>query len=272
MLLGKAIRLNRLFSHPSGRYISVAIDHGISYKEYEIPKGIDRIAQTIKQIVAGKPNSITLQKGIASSCFMEHAGQVPLVMQTVAYAPPAPWKDYQIAFVEEAIALGADAIAMAIGVIGEYQGEEVAMLSRLIRDARPNGMPVIGHIYPKGNTAKPEDFYSLKYVKYAAHIGAEVGLDIVKVPYTGSPASFSEVVAACPIKVVAAGGPKTSTVNEVLEMAYGVIEAGAVGLTFGRNVWQRDNIVAILSALKAIVHEKKSVEESFDLYKEQSNK
>ena len=62
MLLGKAIRLNRLFNHPSGRYISVAIDHGISYNDYEIPKGIDRIAHTIKQIVAGRPNSIILQK------------------------------------------------------------------------------------------------------------------------------------------------------------------------------------------------------------------
>jgi len=272
MLLGKAIRLNRLFSHPSGRYLAVAIDHGISYNDYEIPKGIDRIDRTIKQIVAGRPNSITLQKGIANSCFMEYAGQVPLIMQTVAYTPPAPWKDYQIAFIEEAIALGADAVAMAIGVIGDYQGEEVAMLSRLIRDALPYGIPVIGHIYPKGNTAKPEDFYALKYVKYAAHIGAEIGLDIVKVPYTGTSESFADVVASCPVKVVAAGGSKTSSITEVLEMAHSIIEAGAVGITFGRNVWQHDNIVAVLAALKAIVYENKSVEESFNLYKELSGK
>jgi DhnA family fructose-bisphosphate aldolase class Ia len=195
-----------------------------------------------------------------------------LILQSTFYVPELPWKDYQISFIEEATALGADAIAMSIGVIGDYQGEEVAMLSRLVKEASPFGMPVIGHIYPKGNTTKPEDFYSVRYLQYAAHLGAEIGLDIVKVPYTGSPDTFKKVVASCPIKLVVAGGPNTSTLFEKLEMAHGAIEAGADGITFGRNVWQDNNIVAIITALKAIVYRGASVKKAVEIYQETASK
>jgi len=101
---------------------------------------------------------------------------------------------------------------------------------------------------------------------------AEIGLDIVKIPYTGSPNTFKKVVASCPIKLVVAGGPNTSTLHEKLEMAYGVIEAGADGITFGRNVWQDDHIVAIISALKAIVYRGVSVKQAAEIYQEMSLK
>jgi DhnA family fructose-bisphosphate aldolase class Ia len=184
--------------------------------------------------------------------------------------PSTPWKDYQLAYINEAITLGADAIAMAIGVIGDYQGEEIAMLSNLVNEASIFGLPVIGYIYPKGNTAKPEDFYDLKYVKYAAHVGSEIGLDIIKVPYTGSIDSFAVVVESCTTKVVAAGGQKINSITKVLEMANEIIEAGAAGITFGRNVWQDDHITAIIAALKAIVHERDSVKKALKIYNELS--
>ncbi|MEJ7554492.1 MAG: fructose-bisphosphate aldolase, partial [Aquificaceae bacterium] len=91
------------------------------------------------------------------------------------------------------------------------------------------------------------------------------GADIVKVPYTGDPESFSRVVEGSPIPVVIAGGPKMKTEREVLEMVYGAMQAGAKGLSIGRNVFQAKNRVAMVRALSLIVHEGKSVEEAIKI-------
>jgi DhnA family fructose-bisphosphate aldolase class Ia len=82
-----------------------------------------------------------------------------------------------------------------------------------------------------------------------------LGVDIIKTFYTGTPETFSQVVEmAAPALVVAAGGPRLETDADVLRMAYGVREAGAAGITFGRNVWQSENLQAMIGALKHILH------------------
>jgi DhnA family fructose-bisphosphate aldolase class Ia len=173
-------------------------------------------------------------------------------------------------FVEDAIVLGADAIAMTISVVGDEQGEMITMLGRLVSDARPLGLPVVAHIYPKGSQSRPEDFFNLQYVRYAARVGVEAGVDIVKVPYSGSPESFAQVVEACPVPLVAAGGPRLESIEELFTMVRGVIDAGARGLTIGRNVWGARHIPATMAALKAIVHEGKSVAEAIEIYQRHS--
>ncbi len=260
-MLGKAVRLNRLFAHPSGKFLSVAVDHGIA-NSYDWTPGLDRL----DQIVASKPDAITMMKGSASHCFVPYAGQIPWIMQTTAFPPHRRTVDYQLAWVEDAIALGADAVAMTISVVGNEQGDMITMLGRLVSDARPLGLPVVAHVYPKGSECSPEDFFKLEYVKYAARVGVETGVDVVKVPYTGSPESFAQVVEACPIPVVAAGGPRLASEKELFTMVRGVIDAGARGLTIGRNIWLAPHIPAIIGALKALVHEGKSVAEALEIY------
>ena len=261
MLLGKAVRLGRLLTNPSGKFLSVAVDHGIA-NSYDWTQGLDRF----DQIIAARPDAITMMKGTASHYLTPYAGQIPWIMQTTAFPPHRTSVDYQLSFVEDAIALGADAIAMTISVVGDEQGEMIAMLGRLVTEARPVGLPVIAHIYPKGNLARPEDFTSLPYVRYAARVGVEVGVDIIKIPYTGSPETFAEIVDACPVPVVAAGGPRLDSLEALFTMVRGVIDAGARGLTIGRNVWQARHIPATIAALKAIVHENKPVAQALEIY------
>jgi DhnA family fructose-bisphosphate aldolase class Ia len=94
----------------------------------------------------------------------------------------------------------------------------------------------------------------------------ELGVDIVKTFYTGSAESFARVVEmASPALVVAAGGPRLETDADVLRMAYAVVQAGAAGITFGRNIWQSQNPAAIIRALKHILHHDGSVEQGLDM-------
>ena len=90
----------------------------------------------------------------------------------------------------------------------------------------------------------------------------ELGADVVKVPYTGDVDSFARVTECCCIPVVIAGGPKTESSREFLQMVKESLMAGGAGLSVGRNVFQHPNRVLLLKALRGIVHEDRSVDEA----------
>jgi DhnA family fructose-bisphosphate aldolase class Ia len=165
--------------------------------------------------------------------------------------------------VEDALRLGADAIAMAVTIGSPQQPQTLASLATLVREAERAAMPVIAHAYPNGGLVPPDERYSLERVGYAARLAMELGVDIVKTFYTGSSETFAEVVArAAPALVVAAGGPRLETEAEALRMAYDVVQARAAGITFGRNIWQSERISGMIRALKLVVHSNSSVEEA----------
>src|SRR5262245_29999081 len=110
MGLGKQIRLNRIFSHPSGRLCSVAVDHFMIYNE-GLPPGLRHIKETLAAVVAGQPDAVTMHKGIAASLWGPYAGKIPLILQTSGVRPDDTG-DFQYATIEEAVRLGADAVAV----------------------------------------------------------------------------------------------------------------------------------------------------------------
>lgn len=264
MLLAKRTRLNRIFRHPSGRLVTVAVDHPIAFS-HDIRAELHPIRELLARIVEGEPDALTMMKGIAEHCYEPHAGRVPLIVQTTCFIPGIPNRDYQIGFVEDALRLGADAVAMTITVGTEHQGELMHMLARLVSEAAPAGLPVVAHIYPKGERVPEDERYAVRWCQYAARVGAEVGVDIVKTSYTGSAESFRQVVEACPVPVVAAGGADLDSLRAVLEMARGAVEAGGAGVTYGRNVWGADDVPGVLRSLRAVVHDDASVEDALAL-------
>ena len=114
MAVGKKTRLNRIFGHPSGRFLSVAVDHFIAYGEgdHGIPAGIKQISRTLEALVAGKPDAITMHKGIAALAWEPLAGRIPFILQSTIGRPDDRVCE-QIADAEDAIRLGADALAVA---------------------------------------------------------------------------------------------------------------------------------------------------------------
>jgi fructose-bisphosphate aldolase / 2-amino-3,7-dideoxy-D-threo-hept-6-ulosonate synthase len=112
---------------------------------------------------------------------------------------------------------------------------------------------LVAMMYPRGENIKNQ--YDPETVAHTARIGAEAGADIVKSVYTGDTHSFKRVIKSCPVPIVIAGGPKASTDKEIIEMCFGAMEAGAIGVTFGRNIFQHKNPPAIVHALRSIILE-----------------
>lgn len=258
--LGKAVHIGRLRNPASGRIFTVALDHAPSYG---VLAGLEDISAALLRVCQGGPDAVLLMKGTAERCFAPYAGRIALIMKCSTLSPYHPNHDVWVTSVEDALRLGADAIAMAMTVGSEQQAEILKSVAGLVREAERVGLPVIVHAYPNGDLVPPQERYTAERVTYAARLAMEVGVDIVKTFYTGSTESFAKVVqVAAPALVVAAGGAKLETERDALQMAANVVQAGAAGITFGRNIWQCSDTPAMVRAFKRIVHEGASVDQA----------
>lgn len=254
MNIGKLIRWNRLFGHPSGKFCSVAVDHFIGY-EAGLPDGIRRIKPTLAALVAAQPDAVTMHKGVALAAWAPYAGRVPLILQsqaaraddsaTAAFAEP-----------EDAMRLGADAFAISVFLRGATEGAHLKLVADAVRQAAHFELPVICHVYPRDFSGPaPKVSYMPEDIAWAVHCGYEAGADVIKVPYCGDQAAYTQIVQDCPVPVVCAGGPQSQTLLLALEMMAAVRQTGALGATIGRNVWSSPDITAAVKAFKAVIHD-----------------
>ena len=263
MNTGKLVRMNRLFSHPTGRFCSVAVDHFIGYGG-GLPCGLRQIQRTLAAIVAGAPDAVTMHKGIAAVCWVPHAGRVPLILQsTIATEDGTVFE--QIATPEEAVRLGADALAVAAFIRGPDEPARLRTIAKAVHEAARLELPVVSHIYPRDMTSSPPKVsYAPEDVAWATRCAVELGVDVVKVAYCGDVEAFSEIIGECPIPVVAAGGPKAKTLEDALAMMADVVASGARGATIGRNIWESGHITAAVHAFKAVIHEGRTPKEALE--------
>jgi putative autoinducer-2 (AI-2) aldolase len=108
-----------------------------------------------------------------------------------------------------------------------------------------------------------------RYLSLSSRIAAELGARIVKTYWCEN---FDKVVNGCPVPVVMAGGPKVDTDLEVFEFVYDGMENGAIGVNLGRNIWQNEQPVAMIKALRAIIHEKATVKEANGIFEQEKVK
>lgn len=266
--LGKEIRMNRLLNQKDGKLLAVAVDQAMARGIFDELMPIQR---KIDEIIAGGPDAMTMHKGIADLCFHPHAGKAALIMKCSTFSPWQPNYDTWVTEVEEVVRLGADAVSMGCIVGGDDQPEQLRNLGLIAGQAAKYGLPMIAHIYPRGNQIPEEEKNDWRHVAYAVRAGAELGVDIVKTKYTGDPETFHKVVSSTPGKVVCAGGDTGGTIEDYFQMVYDVIDAGGTGITFGRVVWNNPNPTAVVKAFKNIIHNKGTVKETIELYKELTN-
>ncbi|MCC6124230.1 MAG: aldolase [Pirellulales bacterium] len=262
MNLGKLVRMNRIFSHPSGRLCSVAADHFFGYGE-GLPPGLRHIKSTLQALVAGRPDAVTLHKGIAASAWAPYAGTAPLIVQSTAMHPKSVERE-QLATPEDAVRLGADAFAIAAFIGGAGDAATLRAVADSVREAIRYEIPVICHIYPR-DLSSGKILFNPEDIAFAVRCAAETGADVVKTPYCGDVRAYAEIVADCPVPLVAAGGPKCDTLKAALEMMAEVVASGARGATIGRNIWGFQKIAAALTAFKAVIHDGKSADEALKI-------
>jgi len=261
--IGKLVRLNRLFAHPSGRFCSTAVDHFIGY-EQGLPEGLRDFQTTLKAIVSAGPDAVTMHKGIALSAWGPYAGKVPLILQSmIARVDDSSCE--ALATPEDAVRLGADAFAVAVFLRGSSEGAHLRIVADFVRQAAAYEMPVVCHVYPRDFTAEPKVSYRPEDIAWAVRCAVETGVDVVKVPYCGDVEAYAQIVKECPLPVVAAGGPKADTLEKALVMMSEVVRSGARGATIGRNIWGFPNISGALMAFKAVIHDMKLPQDALPL-------
>ncbi len=255
MVCGKEIRIGRLLKN--GKMLCIPMDHGISNGPI---KGLENIHGMIYQCENAGLTCVLVNKGIIKTM------PTPINIGLIAHLSgstvlgPFPNKKVLIGSVEEALRLGADAVSVHINIGAKEESEMLHDLGMISDKCDEWGMPLVAMMYPRGENIKhPHD---PQIVAHAARIGAEAGADLVKAVYTGDVNSFRKVIKSCPVPIVIAGGPKANTDQEIIEMCAGAMEAGASGVTFGRNIFQHPNPPAMIRALYTVIIEGRGVREA----------
>lgn len=165
--------------------------------------------------------------------------------------------------IQEAIRLNVAAVTCSIFVGGEYEKQSLANLAKLVDEATPYGIPVLAVTAVGKEMAR-----DARYLSLSCRIAAELGAHFVKTYFCEE---FEKVVGSCPVSVVIAGGKKTPE-KEALQLAYNSVTQGAVGVDMGRNIFQSEDPVAMIQAVRAIVHQKATVDQAFDLFQTKKSK
>ncbi|KUO41799.1 MAG: hypothetical protein APU95_04810 [Hadesarchaea archaeon YNP_N21] len=255
------MRWNRIVKR-DGRTVIVAMDHGTFAGPM---RGIEKPGETIEKMIEGGADAMLLTPGTVAKFADIISGNIGAIVRVdgsntlLGRLGQGP-KSYMVIDVRGAVKLGGDGV-VAMGYIGSpFEIESLAMLSKISQDCMEYGMPLLAEMFPSGpkiqNPSDPE------IVKLSARVGAEIGADFIKTHYTGDPKTFSEVVESTPVPIVILGGPKRESIKEVLADVKDALSAGAIGVAFGRNIWQAEDPVEMLRAVVKIVHENASVEEA----------
>jgi fructose-bisphosphate aldolase, class I len=255
MGLGKQVRLNRLFGHASGRFCSIAVDHFIGYQE-GLPAGLRDLQAALDAIVAGRPDAVTMHKGVAIRYWPRFAGTFPFILQSIIGRPDDS-ADEHLAVPEDAVRLGADAFATCAFVRGPTEAVHLRRAADFVRDAERWDIPVVLHVYPRryADGGRVSISFEPEHIAWAVRCAVETGVDVVKVPYCGNREAYAQIVRECPAPIVAAGGPKADRLEESLAMAAEVVASGARGMTVGRNVWGFSQVTMAVRAFKGVIHE-----------------
>jgi 3-hydroxy-5-phosphonooxypentane-2,4-dione thiolase len=256
---GMKNRLARIFNPASGRTVMLAFDHGY----FQGPTtGLERIDMTIKPLVP-YADALMCTRGILRSLINPESNN-SVVMR--ASGGPSILKDLsneQIAVdVEDALRMNVSAVAVQVFVGGACETQTITNMTSLVDKCNRYGIPVLGV------TAVGQELTrDARYIGLATRIIAELGAAFVKTYYVED---FDIVTAACPVPVVIAGGKKLTEID-ALNMARNAIDAGAAGVDMGRNIFQSDAPIAMIQAVRKVVHENMPAVHAHQFYLELKN-
>jgi putative autoinducer-2 (AI-2) aldolase len=252
---GMQNRLARIFRPQSGHTVMLAIDHGY----FQGPTtGLERVDISILPLVP-HADALMLTRGILRSVvpptiqggFVVRASGGPSILKELS-------NELLALDVDDAVRLGASAMAVQVFVGGEFETQTVHNMTRLVDEGYRRGVPVLGVTAVGKELAR-----DARYLGLATRMCAELGAQIVKTYYCEE--GFEKVTAGCPVPIVMAGGKKLAELD-ALTMAWRAIDAGAAGVDMGRNIFQSESPVAMLQAVRKVVHEGLRPADAFEVF------
>jgi predicted phospho-2-dehydro-3-deoxyheptonate aldolase len=246
---GKQLRMQRLFRH-SQRTMIVPMDHGVSLGP--VP-GLEDILTAVKQVAAGGADAVLVHKGQARHLIEAGEPDCELIVHLSASTDLAPDPNSKelVSTAEHAVKLGATAVSVHINLGSSQEAAMLKGLGQVAEACDDWGMPLVAMMYVRDGIKDNE--YNPVKIAHAARVAEELGADIVKVNYTGSPDTFRQVVETVKIPVIIAGGPKMDTVDELLAMVKGAAAAGAKGAAIGRNIFQAERPTELTRQIREIL-------------------
>jgi len=248
-------RLAKIIKPQDNRALMLAVDHGYFLgptEKLENPK--KTIAPLLKYC-----DSLMLTRGVQRNC-VDPNTPVPMVLRVSGGASiiGEDLSQEQITVtMKEAIRLNASGVAMSMFVGSKYENQSIVNLGKLVSAGEEYRIPVLAVTAVGKELGKDE-----RYLKLACRIAAEQGAHIVKTYYCDN---FKNVVDSCPVPIIVAGGKKIPE-RDAMQLTYNAINAGAVGVDMGRNIWQSNNPVPMIRAVRSIVHGNATVDQAFKLY------
>lgn len=258
---GMKNRFSRIIRPQDGRCLMLAVDHGYFLGPTE------RLEDARKTIAPLLPHadSLMLTRGILRNCVPAER-DVPIVLRVsggTSIIGEDLSKETITTSIEEAIKLNVSCLALSIFVGSKYEHQTLASLAKLVDEGEKYGIPVLAVTAVGKEMAR-----DARYLGLACRIAAELGAHVVKTYYCEN---FEKVVEGCPVPLIIAGGKKLAELD-ALKLAYDSIQHGASGVDMGRNIWQSDYPVAMIKAVKAIVHNDADVKEAYNIFLKEREK
>jgi putative autoinducer-2 (AI-2) aldolase len=252
---GMKNRLARIFNPKSGRTVMLAIDHGY----FQGPTtGLERIDVDILPLVP-YADTLMLTRGILRSIVPASTNKSIVLRVSGGTSILSELSNEDIAVdIEESIRLNVCAMAVQVFIGGEYERQSINNMTTMVDWGNRYGIPTLAVTAVGKDMAR-----DARYFRLATRICAELGAHYVKSYYIEE--GFETVTASCPVPIVMAGGKKIPEFD-ALTMAYNAVQQGASGVDMGRNIFQSEAPVAMIQAVKAVVHENETPQKAFDLY------
>ena len=259
---GMKNRLARLVQ-PDGHCLFLPIDHG--YFQGPTTR-LERPWETIKPLIPYF-DALFVTRGVLRSA-IDPENTKPIILR-VSGGTSIVGKDLSheglTTSVKEALRLNASGVGISIFVGSEHERESLLNLAKLVDEGEEYGLPVMAVTAVGKEMEKRE----ARYLALCCRIAAELGARVVKTYWCEG---FDKVVNGCPVPVVIAGGPKVDTELEVFNFVYDGMEKGAIGVNLGRNIWQHEHPVAMIKALRAIIHESANPKLAHDIFRKEREK
>jgi putative autoinducer-2 (AI-2) aldolase len=252
---GMKNRLASIFNPRSGRTVMLAFDHGYFLGP---TSGLERVDLNIVPLTPFA-DTLMLTRGILRTCIPPTYGGGIVLRASGGPSILKELSDEEIAVsADEAVRLNVAAVAVQVFIGGEHETKSIHNMTRLVDMGNRNGIATLGV------TAVGRDMVrDAKYMRLATRICAELGATYVKTYYVDD--GFDTVAAACPVPIVIAGGKKVPEA-EALAVAYNAVQQGAAGVDMGRNIFQAEHPVAMIQAVRKVVHENWKAKEAHEFY------
>jgi putative autoinducer-2 (AI-2) aldolase len=243
-----------------GKALFLPIDHG--YFQGPTHK-LEKPGETIKPLLP-YADAIMLTRGVLRNC-VDPANTKPVILRVSGGASVVGEdlaNEELTTSIREIVRLNASAVSMSVFVGSKYEHQSLINLTKLVDECEDYGIPVMAVTAVGKELEKRE----ARYLALCCRIAAELGARVVKTYYCTE--KFEKVVEGCPVPVVIAGGPKVDSELEVFEFIYDGMQKGAIGVNLGRNIWQSEHPVAIIRAIRAIIHDNYTPKEAQDLFEQ----